>query len=751
MIEYSTRQPRPAPPKPHSVTDDVKSHEETSDEISFASHMNIEHSVTDASPTFLIDAETGKRVHHYIEVLTPGNFETVLGKDTVTPNSVCRTSSHGISREFRRAMGKTMEKLVDLVLDDACSRRPKMMNDDNVDNMDWLKKEQIVIMWPAQTLQSGHRYIVALGKLPSASRRGHFIDTPKEFETVRDNSFTFDFELQQKQRHYQGRDIIGTLLNQKHFSSRQHITYAWDFSTASSKTSTETLAHMRDTVFDLFDQWNQGEHKDTDLFSYTITKTEDNVKTDKHIARLVEGTFKMPMFLDTEKATAKAKLKRNLDAPEFLDRLRPSHLDENGQMELVDVPFIFWIPYSSAKSHNATIFQYGHGLFADRYESTVPFMHKMIDDLDSVAIVTDWWGLTDSDMPMIHEIITGDFFPIDGRLIPWQERMGSIMDRSAQGIVNQLALAELVRTSSAMHNDPKVFYMNEQCVFELTPEKTVRDTQFYGLSLGGILGTTYLSLSSTVQSAVISVPGGPFSNLINRNPQGDMLFSAVLPLLWKTAADRAKLLLMASQLFDIIDPAAHTHALGRLKSSRTKPPIKKKILIQAAVGDVLVNPVARQFLTRTLGAKNIDNVDQIAYRAWFKNSPTSWYRYGWIAKSGTQYGASVDDEICPVHLVDPDTSRRFTKHDVVLQVFQYKGPWILPFTPKSPNFIDATIWDTHSLPRFTPEGKVQVVDFFKRNQACRADEGCDDESEMQVSPACGSKGCWNLNRPPLDF
>jgi hypothetical protein len=59
-------------------------------------------------------------------------------------------------------------------------------------------------------------------------------------------------------------------------------------------------------------------------FDYAIRKVVENDRS-PHIARRVDGVFAMPMFLNTDRPTVKARLLRPLTEPQFLDRLRPGN------------------------------------------------------------------------------------------------------------------------------------------------------------------------------------------------------------------------------------------------------------------------------------------------------------------------------------------------------------------------------------------------------------------------------------------
>jgi hypothetical protein len=107
----------------------------------------------------------------------------------------------------------------------------------------------------------------------------------------------------------------------------------------------------------------------------------------------------------------------------------------------------------------------------------------------------------------------------------WPERVSSLGDRLIQGVANQLGLMMLARRHPSILQDPRVFSVDNECVLDLETVSTehgpsferqqAKSSLYYGISLGGIMGTTYTALSRDIRASVISVPGVSISILYN--------------------------------------------------------------------------------------------------------------------------------------------------------------------------------------------------------------------------------------------
>jgi hypothetical protein len=125
---------------------------------------------------------------------------------------------------------------------------------------------------------------------------------------------------------------------------------------------------------------------------------------------------------------------------------------------------------------------------------------------------------------------------------------------------------------------------------------------YYGISNGGIQGTTFMALSEDVSRGVLNVPGCEWSDLMFRsNDFGPLqsLLSSVLP----DPLAQQQLLTLFQPEFDYTDPASFaTHIF-----TDPLPNVPaKQLLLQESINDAEVPNIATRVLARTLGVPGMD-------------------------------------------------------------------------------------------------------------------------------------------------
>lgn len=158
-----------------------------------------------------------------------------------------------------------------------------------------------------------------------------------------------------------------------------------------------------------------------------------------------------------------------------------------------------------------------------------------------MIIAGDWWGLQSNDLTTIGRILLSNL-----------DAFAVVPERSAQGVINNLALMRVARVSGMLH-DERVFAVDGISVLETervgeSGALQVRNRLYYGCSLGGILGTVYMALSSDVKVATLGVPGGPLALLFPRNDAGSLILSKLLAIHYPNTADRMSILFLMHHL-----------------------------------------------------------------------------------------------------------------------------------------------------------------------------------------------------------
>ena len=195
---------------------------------------------------------------------------------------------------------------------------------------------------------------------------------------------------------------------------------------------------------------------------------------------------------------------------------------------------------------------------------------QLADELGAIVVATDWRGLEADDRIEAIEV-AGDFgrFPV-------------ITDRLVQAHVNQRTLLALVQEGSLLEH---TFFTGDSGQQLGDPDTVV----YYGISLGGIEGQVFMAQDPGVEAAVLHVPGGFWSTMLERSTQWP-LFELVMEDTVPSPHDR-QLLYAISQLFwDPVDPVSWTGELGA-----------QTILMQEAIGDEQVPNMTTEALARSIG------------------------------------------------------------------------------------------------------------------------------------------------------
>lgn len=155
----------------------------------------------------------------------------------------------------------------------------------------------------------------------------------------------------------------------------------------------------------------------------------------------------------------------------------------------------------------------------------------------------DWWGLSEADEIPAALMIATDLsnFPM-------------IPDRCHQGMLNALMMMKMM-TQSGFATDPVVTF-NGVSVISSNPA----DRHYYGNSLGGILGSVYMAVTTDVVRGVAGVAGAPFSLLLPRSVDFADLFD-IIKLRYSNPVDIITLLPVLETLWDRLQPSVRVREL----------------------------------------------------------------------------------------------------------------------------------------------------------------------------------------------
>jgi hypothetical protein len=412
------------------------------------------------------------------------------------------------------------------------------------------------IIRPVTRLKDSTRYIVAIRNVVDAS--GTPIPPTPVFQALRDGTPSDDPSVANRRALYT--DIFAKLKAAN--VSKADLQIAWDFSTASQENNTGRLVKMRDEAL---------AQVGTDGPAYTITTVTKN--PDANTAVEIDGDMTVPLYLTNPDAGSTMTLDSN-NMPK-----------QNGT---ATYPFLVLIPNSATKGTPGTPMQFGHGLLGDR--TGARSFSKFADQLNFVVIAVDWIGLAQSDLGNVGTILSnGD-----------ASQFRSVADRLEQGILNALLAMRMVIGKFA--SDPAVQFNG---VSAIDPSKRY----YFGGSQGGIMGATYMALSTDVTRGVIDNLGQPYSLLLNRSID----FAPYLSLLQATypnALDIQLAIALDQMLWDRSEPSGFS---ANITSNLLPGTPAHSVLMQVSIGDHQVTTLGAHILARAAGAVTLKPANRPIY------------------------------------------------------------------------------------------------------------------------------------------
>lgn len=421
-------------------------------------------------------------------------------------------------------------------------------------------RDRAFIIRAFERLKDETRYVVAIRRVKD--KDGKTLDPTPVFQALRDGTESDNDTVAPRRALYA--DIFAKL--DAAGVSKEDLQLAWDFTTASKKGLTGWLVHMRDEALAAIDYENEGD--------YTI-KTVTDAPND-YIARRIEGTFKVPLFLTEPNITKKGD-KYVAGRLVFGDDGLPK------QAGWAEYPFLLQIPNSVAADPGQPILQQGHGLLGRRTEGQNGYFARLADEKKYVTLAVDLIGMAEDDEDAIKGWISGDM----------AEFQGSI-DRQHQGHVNQLLAMRMVTSAR--------FRAEEKLQFNGTSAIDASRRYYRGDSQGGIMGLVYMALSKDVERGYLGEPGMPYSLLLTRSVDFTD-FLVVLQPTYGAARNVQYVLGLLQMLWDRTEPTGWAPYVTRETVSADTPP--KRLLMGAALGDYQVTPLGAHIMARATGAVHL--------------------------------------------------------------------------------------------------------------------------------------------------
>ncbi len=252
-----------------------------------------------------------------------------------------------------------------------------------------------------------------------------------------------------------------------------------------------------------------------------------------------------------------------------------------------DLPARAWLPGDGTGGPFPTLL-YGHGLAHDRSQGTK--LARLVVQ-HGVAVVSvdavehgDHPSRTELGIDFLEQLtffgITFDPPSVDGRLI---------RDNWRQSTFDKLQLVELLRQGWDLDGDGAVDLDGDRMAY-------------VGLSLGGIMGAELLALTDAFSGALLIVPGGRTTGII----QDSELFSPLIAVMAPEGANEGDIARYFPLLQTLVDPGDAMVWAPRVRADRSGPGEPPQLLVQAAHEDTTMpnsttDPLVRSFAVPGVG------------------------------------------------------------------------------------------------------------------------------------------------------
>ncbi|MEZ5202977.1 MAG: hypothetical protein R2701_00920 [Acidimicrobiales bacterium] len=335
---------------------------------------------------------------------------------------------------------------------------------------------------------------------------------------------------------------------------RADLYLAWDFTVASQDNLAGRILHIRDDALATLGGAAP---------AFTVTKVTET--PDTGIARRVEGTFEVPLYLTGDGGPGQG----------FANDPTTGLPVRNGTYTAT---YSCQLPTVTGTAAARAVL-YGHGLFGDQSEVYSSAQRAMTRNHDMAYCATDWIGMSGSDVGNAATILQD------------VSTFNTLVDREQQGFLNFVLLGRLMTL-------PDGFSSNAAFQFGSGEPRIDASTLFYdGNSQGGILGGALVAVSPDIEAGVLGVVGMNYSTLLERSVDFDP-FAAVMKPNYPSAPERVLGLQLIQMLWDrgeVDGYAAHL----------TDDPLPgsgaNRVLLHTALGDHQVAPFTAEILARTAG------------------------------------------------------------------------------------------------------------------------------------------------------
>ncbi len=507
--------------------------------------------------------------------------------------------------------------------------------------------EQVLYLRPAVILEEDTRYIVGFRNLSDTD--GEPFETSDAFDQYRSGDAVYDEELAWRQERFD--DIFERL--ESAGVDRDELTLAWDFHTGSSDGLHSDLLHVVEEGMEA-----AGEEG----IQITLTDVTAHSEAEHpHIAYEIEGTFRVPHFLErSERTPAEAYL---------------FYRDQDGQPAINDwreADFWLQIPHSAVDGTPHGLVKYGHGMLGSGSQVSGSFNQKIANENELIYYAADFVGFSHADVMQALQAL------------PQPTYFEELADRMHQGVLEYVLLTQAML--EGLEDLPDDAMINDDDLSLSVDEDRVYYT---GISQGGIYGVTALAVDPIIERGHLGVPGHNYAMLMERSTNfygsdgGEPGYIDAMALGYPDRVDQSMVLPIIQLLWDKIDPISY---LRRLTHEPFDPDMPKYGLFATAKGDYQVAVITKEITARSnIDIPILENYDRERGQPW-----------GVETAEYTHSGSGIVN-------------------------YDFGNPW--PPAGNLPP--DDELGDPHGLPRRLDEHNEQLMEFLDHGQiidVCGGDE-----------------------------
>lgn len=441
------------------------------------------------------------------------------------------------------------------------------------DGHDDFPDQRLTMIRPAERLKAGTRYIVAIRDLDD--QNGKVIPPSAVFRALRDGKLLGSGSAAAKWSVYARKELYQDIFQNLETAGveRASLQIAWDYTTATDENITGPMLDVRDKALAVV-----GEDGPT-----FVVKSVEETPGDPELLRRIHVVMTVPLYLTT------AQIHHSKTAD--VDRL---NLDASGkavQNGTMDWDVLILVPKSVESGEKHGLMQNGHGLFGSRFEGQGGYLARAANRNRWIAFSTNLFGFDEDSTAVAFDGLLGRF-----------EALKSFSERQIQGMVNQLLVMRMMMGRVANEG-----IKDENGTLVLDPAWIDASVRGYrGDSQGGIMGGTYMSISTDVTRGLLGETGMPYNLLLNRSIDFAG-YALIMEGGFGLDGVAAQLVLGLIQMpWDRSEPSGFVPHLENDPLPGTPP---HQVLMHIARGDHQVSTFGAQIMARSIGAVQVDSDD----------------------------------------------------------------------------------------------------------------------------------------------